>query len=235
MRFATALMTALLLHAHAAHADKALAKEHYTKGMAAYTLDNYDKAIEEFRAGFEEAPDPVFLFNIAQAYRLSHRPREAISFYKKYLQLAPTAKNRDTVEQQIQTLEKSLGEPEGTIPPTGPEAAGTPTKRESPTPAGTPHPSHTPAAAADKTVPTSRQPAAPPPVRTASGAHPPSTAVPAAALSSSEPPKTAAPRKRRWPIWVGVAAGAVAAGAGVGLGVGLTQSTTPTLPLINAR
>jgi tetratricopeptide (TPR) repeat protein len=102
MRLVIAILwMAILFHSSAALADKALAREHYKKGMAAFTLESYDLAIEEFRTGFQDEPDPVFLFNIAQAYRLSNRPREAITFYKKYLRLAPAAKNRAAVEVQL--------------------------------------------------------------------------------------------------------------------------------------
>jgi hypothetical protein len=273
MKPAIALMTALLLSAPMAHADKAVAKEHYTKGMAAFTLENYDKAIAEFRAGFEEAPDPVFLFNIAQAYRLSNRPREAINFYKKYLHLAPEAKNRPAVEKQLAALEKSLGSPIGTLPPSGQEPspannghasapppapsspAVTAAKTAVPGAAGQPAPPPQQAMASPQrpeetrktattpvsvtaavAAPPTPQPATKPrPVETPATPHPAVASVPRAALPPNEPTKVAASHRRRWPIWMGVALGAVAAGTGVGLGVGLTQSSTPTLPLESAR
>ena len=52
---------------------------------------------------------------------------------------------------------------------------------------------------------------------------------PTAAIASTvEPPKKAPPKRRRWPIWVGVGAGALAT-VGLGLGIGLGASH-PAMP-----
>ena len=76
--------------------------------MAEFTLENFGKAIELFEEGFREEPEPVFLYNIAQAHRLAGHPAEALKYYKKYLALMPTAKNRPEVEEHVANLEKAV-------------------------------------------------------------------------------------------------------------------------------
>src|SRR3954454_24432479 len=84
--------------ARAAEGDRVSeAQRHFEAGMASYHLEEYDKAINKWEAGYRAKPAPQFLYNIAQAYRLSHRPEKALSFYQKYLKLDPTAANRPEV------------------------------------------------------------------------------------------------------------------------------------------
>jgi len=127
--------------------DAATAREAYDKGMAHYHLEEYDAAIEEWERGFRAKPAPEFLYNIAQAYRLSKRPDKALSFYQKYLRLSPEAKNRDEVERHIAALkeivekQKSAAEapppnalppPSTPPPPSGATVAPTPTSEAPP-------------------------------------------------------------------------------------------------------
>jgi tetratricopeptide (TPR) repeat protein len=82
----------------------AAAKRHFEAGMASFHLEEYDKAIEEWEAGYRVKPAPQFLYNLAQAYRLSKRPEKALAFYQKYLALDPDATNRAEVERHIAAL-----------------------------------------------------------------------------------------------------------------------------------
>lgn len=109
--------------------DAATAREAYDKGMAHYHLEEYDAAIEEWERGFRAKPAPEFLYNIAQAYRLSKRPEKALSFYQKYLRVAPEAKNRDEVERQMRTLQEIIDKQKSSAesPPQGPLPAPPPT------------------------------------------------------------------------------------------------------------
>jgi tetratricopeptide (TPR) repeat protein len=82
------------------------AQRRFQAGMASFHLEDYDKAIDEWEAGYRLKSAPQFLYNIAQAYRLSKRPEKALSFYRKYLHLAPNASNRVEVERHIEALNK---------------------------------------------------------------------------------------------------------------------------------
>lgn len=89
---------------------RATAKRAYQRGTAQYKQDHYDEAIAEFEAGYKAVPQPVFLFNIAQAYRLSERVDKALEYYKRYLEEAPTAPNRKEVEDRIAALDKIIAD-----------------------------------------------------------------------------------------------------------------------------
>lgn len=91
--------------AHAGDDERVVeAQRHYEAGMASYHLEEYDQAISEWESGYRAKPAPQFLYNIAQAYRLSKRPDKALSFYQKYLKLDPNAANRPEVERHIAEL-----------------------------------------------------------------------------------------------------------------------------------
>ena len=88
-----------------------LAKRHYETGMAHYQLEEWDQAVAEWETGFRTKPAPQFLYNIAQAYRLSKRPDKALNFYQKYLrmgrnQISAAADTADTIE--LRTINRNF-------------------------------------------------------------------------------------------------------------------------------
>lgn len=125
-----ALFFALSVAPAPAHADKAKAKDHFRKGMAKYDIEKWDEAITEFELGYTEEPDPVFLYNIAQAHRRATRSQKAVEFYRKFLNKRPDTPNRKEVEDHIAALEKSLT-------PSGVMLPGTTTKPGTTKPAET--------------------------------------------------------------------------------------------------
>lgn len=104
----------------------AVAQRHWTAGMAHFQLEEWDAAIKEWEDGFRSKPAPQFLYNIAQAYRQSKRYDKALSFYRKYLRMQPTAPNRGEVEGHIATLERLVAEQQkaSNSPPVQPLADG---------------------------------------------------------------------------------------------------------------
>jgi len=98
--------------------DAEKARQLFQQGSKYYDLGQFDKAIEAWQQGYDQKPDPGFLYNIAQAYRQKQDPAKAIFFYKGYLRNSPKAHNRAEVEQKIAALQKQLdaGGP-GTPPP----------------------------------------------------------------------------------------------------------------------
>ena len=83
-------------------------KQLYERATRAYDVGKYNEAIEEYQKAYEIGGDPPMLYNIAQAYRLNDQPTEALRFYRRYLQRAPNARNREDVERKIAELEKSV-------------------------------------------------------------------------------------------------------------------------------
>ena len=112
-----------------AHADDAQqARELFTQGNTFFDLGQFDKAIDAWQKGYQLKNDPGFLYNIAQAYRVTEDTQKAIFFYRRYLSNAPKAHNRAEVEQKIEALQKQLAVQDQAkqIPPPGPIGPGNP-------------------------------------------------------------------------------------------------------------
>jgi tetratricopeptide (TPR) repeat protein len=102
------LLLALAPAARGQTADSAEQRSlaHYQKGVTAYDLGKFDEAVEEFQKAYEIRPTAAYLYNIAQAYRQKGDAARAVFFYRRYLQKAPDAKNREVVEKRIGELEE---------------------------------------------------------------------------------------------------------------------------------
>jgi len=129
MRIRGVLVGVLLLSwAGQALADKksdAEAKAFYLEGTKYYNLGDFPKAIENYKKAYEKKPDAVFLYNVAQAYRLSNDFNQALFFYKSFLRSMPDAPNRAEVERRIGEMEDALAKQKAaTAPPNGTVAPG---------------------------------------------------------------------------------------------------------------
>ena len=155
-----------------AYADDAQrAKDLFTEGTRYFDLGQFDKAIDAWQAGYREKPDAVFLYNIAQAYRLGGDLSKAIFFYKGFLRNSPKAHNRTEVEQRIAGLQKQLAEQEAAKaarPPSAPAPNREPPSAPSPASAPPPPAASLPSApsasmtAGTTTVDAAAGPAGPP-------------------------------------------------------------------------
>jgi len=106
-----AVFTLVLLgsFAHAdTKADKAEAAKRYELGKRHYNLNEWDEAIAEFKAAYKLSPDPVNLYNIAQAYRLKGKGfcTEAAQFYANYQREEKAKKLRDSVAKVRKDMEE---------------------------------------------------------------------------------------------------------------------------------
>lgn len=92
------------------------AEDWYKEGETQYSLQNFDKAVEAFKKGFEletsDSKKTAYLYNIAQAYRQANDCKNAYFYYKRFLALvADTGKSlspttRKQVEDRIKELEE---------------------------------------------------------------------------------------------------------------------------------
>lgn len=104
------LALALLVSTSSVHADdkadKAEADKHYQLGKRHYNLNEWDEAIDEFKTAYKLFPDPVNLFNIAQAYRLKGKNcTAAAQFYANYQREEKNKKLRDSVTKVRKDME----------------------------------------------------------------------------------------------------------------------------------
>jgi len=120
LRWSLVVLLALTFTTASARAadDPQRAKELFQQGTTYFDVGQFDKAIESWQEGYKAKPDPGFLYNIAQAYRLSGDAQKAIFFYKGFLRYSPKAPNRADVEQKIAALQKQINEGKPTTPPT---------------------------------------------------------------------------------------------------------------------
>ena len=114
--------------ARAADPNAEKARAHFQQGDTYFKLDKYAAALQEFEQAYLAKQDPSFLYNIAQCHRLMGNRVEAIRFYKRYLNDAPTAANRPVAEKHIRDLEAAIGAEELTgthpAPPPSPPRSG---------------------------------------------------------------------------------------------------------------
>jgi hypothetical protein len=68
--------------AYAGDAAAEAARRHFEEGTKAFNLGEFERAAKEYRAAYNAKADPVFLYNIAQAYRLANDFSDALFFYK---------------------------------------------------------------------------------------------------------------------------------------------------------
>ena len=163
------------LFATPALADPARARAHFDLAKRYFEVDEYVKAIEEFKAAHVEEPDPAFLYNIAECYRHMGETKEALVFYRRFLLLSPpNAPTRASVEKRVAALQAAMrGAADVPLAPTTSAVGGA-----APAPAGAPAP----------------KVAAAPPASAPAGATPPEPA-PAApvTLALAAPPAAIAP------------------------------------------
>ncbi len=196
------MFVALVTLAATVHADAdADSKRWYKEGTKHYNLGEFDEAIKAYKEGYDAKPDPVFLFNIAQSYRLWKKPEQAIFFYKSFLRNAPEAPNHAEVERRIQELQQELDQ-------SGNNASTAPAPRE----VGPPPPPTQSPTAPPPPLPTVNQPA----VREADGS--------AIQATSTEPQKPEPIYKQLW-FWGAI--GAVAVGAIVIIAASSGGNTEP--------
>jgi hypothetical protein len=144
-----------LLASPAVHADAARARAHFELARRYFQVDEYRKAIEEFKAAHVEEPDPAFLYNIAECYRHLGESKDALVFYKRFLTLSPAnAPSRSNAEKRIAELQSGRGV----------AVAPAPTPAPTPTPELAKPPAPAPAPAPVLTAPPPPAEPAPPPV-----------------------------------------------------------------------
>jgi tetratricopeptide (TPR) repeat protein len=98
-----------------------LARRHHERGTTHYNLGQFEEAIAEFRKGYEQKADPVFLLNIGEAYRQLGAHEKALFFYRRYLSAVPTAPNRAEIDEKVTTLEQLVDAQERARSPAPPQ------------------------------------------------------------------------------------------------------------------
>jgi hypothetical protein len=222
------------------------AKQHFDEGSKAFNLGEFNRAVDEYKLAYRAKPDPVFLYNIAQSYRLANDLNQALFFYRSFIRNMPNAPNRREVEDRIRKLEVQINQlaapPNNPLPPKPERPASTapaPAATAATAPAPVPKPApptmrvETPPPAPKPAPPTMRV-ETPPPAPKPAPAPAPAPAVaaqpaaPPAAVVQTAPSSAPTPVYKKWWLWTIV--GVVVVGAAVGAGVGVASSGGNSAP-----
>jgi hypothetical protein len=211
---AICLLAGLPLANQALATNEDEARVYLDKATAAYALNRYAIAAQNFEKAFELKPDPALLYNAAQAYRLAGNKERALELYESYLRVYGKKDKHEQIEARIRELKQAIDHdkavatspPVTTLPISGGPAephAPTPPPPPSPVtpvPAVAPPPPPPPAPAAPAALP-----AAPPPPETSSS--------PVVLTQTSTPPanNNDEPLTKKPLFWVAVGGGVAAA------------------------
>ena len=88
-----------------AKTDKELAADDYADGQKEFVAGDYLPAAAKFEAAYALDPDPVYLYNAAQAYRKGSACARAAENYRKFLAIVPNPPNLDKVTKYIDELD----------------------------------------------------------------------------------------------------------------------------------
>jgi hypothetical protein len=214
-----ALLAASSARARAAPPSEAeQARRHFEAGTKAFNLGEFKRAVEEYKAAYNSKADPVFLYNIAQAYRLDNNLQQSLFFYKSYLVNSPRAPNRREVEERIHKLETQLAEQRAltSMPPNAPvPPGGTATTIE-------PDPATVASTSTTRTEPRSTTTTTTEPKSTTTTTATTTTGTSGALTATAPKRRDTEPVYKKWWLWTVVGVGVVGIGLGVGLGVGLS-------------
>ena len=106
--------------------NRAAADEHYKKAIGFHNNGEFAHAVEEFKLAHQSAPDPLYLYNIAQAYRQARDSANAVTWYESFLKAAPSSPLRKNVESRIAELRTVAKAPPKALPALKSAPAGGP-------------------------------------------------------------------------------------------------------------
>lgn len=115
--------------------SNASAREHLQQGNRLYRLREFEKAIDDYKAGVLIEDAPVFAYNLGQCYRQLGRYEDAIWHYQRFLDRAkPTGAIAITVQGFVTDMKAELEKRAMTKPPTEPAQTSPPIDVQRPSP-----------------------------------------------------------------------------------------------------
>ena len=79
------------------------------RGNRLYAVREFDKAIEQYKAGALLEDVPVFQYNLAQAYRVTGRYEDALWHYERFVKRTnPTGELRQTVDGFMAQMQQEI-------------------------------------------------------------------------------------------------------------------------------
>jgi len=124
----------------------AIAKTHFTEGQAAYRRGDFEQAEKEFTESYQFSPQPMLLYDIAQAARSAGHLQKALEMYRAYLTVRTEPILRSNAEQRIRELEREISsaptqpQSEAAPIPAPPTSSGSGASEKAPSAAAAPAP-----------------------------------------------------------------------------------------------
>lgn len=181
---------------------QATARAHFRRAESDYAAGRYAEALAEYQAGYDAAPLPGFLVNIAQCQRRLGDLARARATYSRFIMVAPDSPLVPEVRNLVAELDRLLaqsqvadGQPSAPAGPDDVVAPGTQGTATSPGPISTGEGGTAKAAAP---VPVAPEPS----TNTTAGAD---------LVGAGSPPETSSGGGRKWWLWGGIAAAVVGA------------------------
>ena len=112
------VLCALLASAPVARAGGACSDEkfqrHSKHALEAYNRGDYETALVQYDKAYQCQRKPIVLFNLGQSARKAKRYREALTFFRRYLDDEPTPNPaiREELQQHVQQLERMVRDAE---------------------------------------------------------------------------------------------------------------------------
>jgi tetratricopeptide (TPR) repeat protein len=101
---------AMIAHADPDPAAVERAKVHFKQAKAYQDARDYARAADEYKAAYELDPRPEMLFNVGQAFRLAGAKREALDYFKRYLDEQPDGPGSDEARRHVARLTEETDE-----------------------------------------------------------------------------------------------------------------------------
>jgi hypothetical protein len=100
------------------------ARRSFDRAEAHFKAGLFAEALAEYQAGYDQAPLPGFLINIAQCQRRMGDLKQARNTYRKFILVAPDSPYVAEVQNLIAELDRLIESENGAAPPPGDESAG---------------------------------------------------------------------------------------------------------------
>lgn len=84
------------------------ARKRFRKAEAAKARGEYQTAAVEYLAAYELFQEPAFFYDTAEVYRLAGDEKNALVYYTKYLELAPSGKGAPAARLAAEQLRRSI-------------------------------------------------------------------------------------------------------------------------------
>ena len=132
------VLAAGVAHAQTPPQNKTEGDAAYADGQKAYAAKDYKSAAAHFMIAFAKDPDPIYLFNAAQAYRLDGDCRSAYDAYKQFYALVKDKQVSGIEKVQEYIDEEAKCAQDATQPPKQPEQIPIVTQQQPPPPPSAP-------------------------------------------------------------------------------------------------